>query len=84
MEGRFWWIGRKFIVSRLLGLGLVEENVGKESEVGVGVGFVDGRREVGRLPGLAGGIGEVRFRRNDGRWCDDQDGRGEEASMTWV
>ena len=71
------------MVSRLLGLGLVGGFVGNVSEIGVGVGFVDGRREPGRLPALLGGIGEVRFRRNDGR-CEDQDGRGEDASMTWV
>ena len=60
-------MGRKFMVSRLLALGLVGADVGKVSEIGVGAGFVDGQREVGRLPALAGGIGEVRFRRNDGR-----------------
>ena len=55
------------MVSRLLGLGLEGAVCGKVSEIGVGAGFVDGRREVERLPALAGGIGEVRFRRNDGR-----------------
>lgn len=74
------------MVSRLLVVGLLGQVAEKDSSTGVGIRSEGNVCNVMKLLELAGGMGagEVMGRRNEGRRWDDQNLRGDEASMKWV